>query len=236
MLAQWPADLARSSSPEQVPVSPLPLLKLAKALVRLKSPPRGQNGSPEFLRPARGFLTAVLPSLSWIHGPFPAIKFVVSPSSSMPNSGDPGPPSSRLPQLRRPHRRGEEQCRPQPFTPPRSDPLRPIQIAWPGPRVPLRARAPDTLAHQLAPLAVIRPPWSDPLRPIQIARPGPRVPLHVRTPWCLARLSAPKPPSAGPARSVCSPPLSLTPLARLSALAHPCACALGRRSNLSRWF
>jgi hypothetical protein len=31
VLAWWPADLARSSSPEQVPVSPLPLLKLAKA-------------------------------------------------------------------------------------------------------------------------------------------------------------------------------------------------------------
>jgi hypothetical protein len=49
-------------------MSPLPLLKLAKALVRLKPPPRGQNGSPEFLRPARGLLTTVLPSLpvdSW---------------------------------------------------------------------------------------------------------------------------------------------------------------------------
>jgi hypothetical protein len=68
VLARWLADLARSSSPEQVPVSPLPLLKLAKALARLRTPPRGRNGSPEFLRPARGFLTAVLPSLlvdSW---------------------------------------------------------------------------------------------------------------------------------------------------------------------------
>ena len=63
VLARWQVDLARSSSPEQVPVSPLPLLKLAKALACLKSPPRGRNGSPEFLRPARGFLTVVLPSL-----------------------------------------------------------------------------------------------------------------------------------------------------------------------------
>jgi hypothetical protein len=49
-------------------MSPLPLLKLAKALARLKSPPRGRNGSPVFLRPAQDFLTAVLPSLqvdSW---------------------------------------------------------------------------------------------------------------------------------------------------------------------------
>jgi hypothetical protein len=71
-------------------VSPLPLLKLAKALARLKFPPRGRNGSPEFLRPARDLLTAVLPSLSpWIRGLFPAIEFVVAPSSPLPNSSDP---------------------------------------------------------------------------------------------------------------------------------------------------
>jgi hypothetical protein len=49
-------------------MSPLPLLKLAKALARLKFPPRGQNRSPEFLWPARDSLTVVLPSLpvdSW---------------------------------------------------------------------------------------------------------------------------------------------------------------------------
>jgi hypothetical protein len=44
-------------------MSPLPLLKLAKALARLKSPPHGRNRSPEFLSPARDLLTAVLPSL-----------------------------------------------------------------------------------------------------------------------------------------------------------------------------
>jgi hypothetical protein len=49
-------------------VLPLPLLKLAKALERLKSPPHGRYGSPELLRPTGGFLTAVPPSLpvdSW---------------------------------------------------------------------------------------------------------------------------------------------------------------------------
>ncbi|PWZ12633.1 hypothetical protein Zm00014a_005026 [Zea mays] len=30
------------------------------------------------------------PLCLWIHGPFPAIEFVVAPSSSLPNSGDPG--------------------------------------------------------------------------------------------------------------------------------------------------
>jgi hypothetical protein len=52
-------------------MSPLPLLKLAQALSRLKSPPRGQNGSLELLQPARGFLTAVLPSLPVDSWPLP---------------------------------------------------------------------------------------------------------------------------------------------------------------------
>jgi hypothetical protein len=68
VLVRWPADLARSSSPEDVPMSPLPLLKPTQALAHLKSPPRDWNGSPELPRPARGLLTAVLPSLpvdSW---------------------------------------------------------------------------------------------------------------------------------------------------------------------------
>jgi hypothetical protein len=71
-------------------VLPLPLLKLAQALARLKSPPRGRNGSPELLRPARGFLTAVLPSLPVDSGLFPDIEFAVAPSPSLPNSCDPG--------------------------------------------------------------------------------------------------------------------------------------------------
>jgi hypothetical protein len=146
------------------------------------------------------------------------------------------PPSSRLPQLRRPHHRGEEQCRPQPFTPPRSDPLRPIQIARPGPRVPFRARAPDALARLLAPPTAVRPPGLIPS--VQFRSHGPDRGYRFANvrPGALARLSAPKPPGAGPARSAHSPPLSLMPLARLSVLACPRARALGRRSNLSRWF
>jgi hypothetical protein len=62
------------------------------------------------------------------------------------------------------------------------------------------------------------------------------IPLRARTPDALARLSAPKSPGAGPARSVRSPPLPLTPLTRLSVLALPRARALGHRSNLGRWF
>jgi hypothetical protein len=70
-LAQWPADLARSSSPVLVPKVHLPLLKPAQALARLKSPPCGRNRSPEFLRPARDLLTTVLPSLPVDSWPLP---------------------------------------------------------------------------------------------------------------------------------------------------------------------
>jgi hypothetical protein len=71
VLARWPVDLARSSSPVLVPKVHLPLLKLAKALAHLKSPPRGWNGSPELPRLARDLLTAALPSLPVDSWPFP---------------------------------------------------------------------------------------------------------------------------------------------------------------------
>jgi hypothetical protein len=71
MLAWWPADLARSSSPALVPKVPLPLLKLAKAFARLKPPPHGRDSSPELLRPARDLLSAVLPSLPEDSWPLP---------------------------------------------------------------------------------------------------------------------------------------------------------------------
>jgi hypothetical protein len=71
VLARWPVDLARSSSPVLVPKVHLPLLKPAQALARLKSPPRGRNRSPELLRPARGLPTAVLPSLPVDSWPLP---------------------------------------------------------------------------------------------------------------------------------------------------------------------
>jgi hypothetical protein len=78
-------------------------------------------------------------------------------------------------------------------------------------------------------------PWSDPLRPIQIARLRSRITLPAHAPDALARLPAPKPSGAGPARSACPPPLSLT-LPGPPVSARPLARALGRRSNLSRWF
>jgi hypothetical protein len=43
---------------------------------------RSYSGPPETFSPSFSLLCP------WIHGPFPAIKFAVAPSSSLPNSGD----------------------------------------------------------------------------------------------------------------------------------------------------
>ena len=45
---------------------------------------RSFSGPPETLSPSFS------PLCPWIHVPFPAIEFTVAPSSSLPNSGDPG--------------------------------------------------------------------------------------------------------------------------------------------------
>jgi hypothetical protein len=94
----------------------------------------------------------------WIHGPFPAIEFAVAPSSSLPNSGDLGATLARASlnsgDLTAAERNSAARSRPSLWP----DPLRPIQIARPGPRVPLCAHAPDALARLSAPPAVVRPP------------------------------------------------------------------------------
>jgi hypothetical protein len=163
-------------------VSPLPLLKLAKALARLKSPPHGRNGSSELLRPARGFLSAVLPSLPWIHGPFPAIEFAVAPSSSLPNSGDHGATLARA------SLNSGDLIAAERNSATLSHPFPPVLI----PSVRFRTHGPDRgyrFTHECLPpwpACQCHPqpsaPWSDPLRPIQISRPGPQVPLRARTP------------------------------------------------------
>jgi hypothetical protein len=154
-----------------------------------------------------------------------------------PTPATPEPPSSRLPQLRRPPCRGEEQHRPQSFTHPRFDPLRPIQIERPRPRVPLRARAPDAQARMSAPPASVRHPWSDPLRPIQITWPGPRdTASRTRglTPWPACQRSSPL--ALGPLGQLALPLFRRHSLPHLSMLTRSRMRALGRISNLSRWF
>jgi hypothetical protein len=87
--------------------------------------------------------------------PSPPLSSPWRPLPLCPTPATPDPPSSRLPQLRRPHRRREEQRLPQPINPPPSDRLRPILIARPGPRVPLRARAPCALGPPVS----AQTPW-----------------------------------------------------------------------------
>jgi hypothetical protein len=45
---------------------------------------RSSSGPPEAFSPPFS------PLCLWIHGPFPAIEFAVAPSSSLPNSSNPG--------------------------------------------------------------------------------------------------------------------------------------------------
>jgi hypothetical protein len=70
----------------------------------------------------------------WIHGPFPAIEFAVAPSSSLPNSNDPGATLARAclnsGDLTAAKRSGAARSR----LFPRSDPLSLIQIERPGPQ------------------------------------------------------------------------------------------------------
>jgi hypothetical protein len=44
-----------------------------------------------FSGPPETFSLSFSPLCPWIHGPFPTIEFVVAPSSSLLNFGDPGP-------------------------------------------------------------------------------------------------------------------------------------------------
>ena len=46
--------------------------------------------------PPKAFSPPFSPLCPWIHGLFPAIEFVVAPSPSLPNSGDPGATLARV--------------------------------------------------------------------------------------------------------------------------------------------
>jgi hypothetical protein len=74
------------------------------------------------------------PLCPWIHGLFPAIEFTVAPSSSLPNSDDPGATLARASlnagDLTAAERSGAARSR----LFPRSEPLCPIQIEQSGPR------------------------------------------------------------------------------------------------------
>jgi hypothetical protein len=184
--------------------------------------------------PPEAFSPLFSPLYSWIHGPFPAIEFAVAPSSSLPNSGDPEDTLARASlnssDITAAERNSATRSRPSPW----SDPLRPIQIAWPGPRVPLRARALDTLARLSAPPAAILPPGLIPSVRFRSHGPdrGYRFAPARLTPWPASQ--RPNPLALGPLGQRALPLCHWHSLARLSALARLCTRALGRRSNLSR--
>jgi hypothetical protein len=159
--ARCPAIPTSSSAWALAQGVPPPPLELARALSRPIAPSGGWDSSPELLRHARDLLFVVLPSLPSDSWPPPRHwvrcgALSLSAQLWRPRSH----PSSRLPQPRRPHRRGEEQRRPQPFAPPWSDPLRPIFITRPRSQIMLRARTPDALAR----LSASKPPSAGPTR------------------------------------------------------------------------
>jgi hypothetical protein len=174
------------------------------------------SGLPETLSPPFS------PLYPWIHGLFPAIEFTVAPSSPLPNSGDPvatlACASLNSGNFTAAERSGAACSR----LFPRSDPLRPILIERLGPRVPLRARAPDALSRLSAPPAAAHPSRSNFPRLILIERLGP------------LQLSV-SPLALGPLGQRALPFVADTPCpACQRSPAH--TRALGRRSNLGRRF
>jgi hypothetical protein len=115
-------------------VSPLPLLKLAKALRALSPLPVAEMAHRSFSGPPETFSQPFYPLCPWIHGLFTTTEFVVAPSSPLPISGDPGDTlacaSLNSGELTTAERSGTARSR----LFPRSDFPRPILIAWPGPR------------------------------------------------------------------------------------------------------
>jgi hypothetical protein len=207
--------------------------------------------------PPKTFSLPFSPLCPWIHGPFAAIEFIVAPSSSLPNSGDPGATVARaclnsgdLTVVER-----SSAARSHLFS---LGLIPSVQFRLNGPDrgIPLRVRTPDALARLSAPPASAHPsrsdfspsdldrmaqtrsdplgPPSDPFGPPSDPSPS-DLDRTVRTPSdpC-SRLF----PLWRRARSVSVlySPLSLTPLSRLSVLARPRAHALSRRSNLGRRF
>jgi hypothetical protein len=195
---------------------------------------RSCSGPPETFSPPFS------PLCPWIHGLFPAIEFIVAPSPSLPNSGDPRATLARarlnFGDLTAAERNDAARSRLFPGLIPsvrfRSNGL--------DRGIPLRARAPDALTHLSVPPAAAHPSRSDFPRPILIERLGPpRTPPSdldrtARTPsdpcscpfplWCWEH-----------SVSALSPSVADTPCPACQRSPAP-ARALGRRSNLSRWF
>jgi hypothetical protein len=126
-----------------------------------------------FSGPLEVFSPPLFPLCPWIRGLFPTIEFAVAPSSPLPNTGDPRVTLACVclnsGDFTAAERSGTARSR----LFPRSDPLRLIQIERLGPRVPLRARAPNALTHLSASPASTHPSRSDFPRLILIEQFGP---------------------------------------------------------------
>jgi hypothetical protein len=172
----------------------------------------------------------------------------VAPSSPLPNSSDPGATlacaSLNSGGFTAAERSGATRSR----LFPRSDPLRPIQIERPGPRLPLRARTPNALAHLSVPFIAAHHSRSDFPHPILIERLGPPRTPSDPPPFDLDRTARTSSDPLGPARIpvVARFPLARCPLGQhtlpptVADTPYPAyqrsparARALGRRSNLN---
>jgi hypothetical protein len=128
---------------------------------------RSFSGPPETFSPPFSLLCP------WIHGLFPTIEFAVVPSSSLPNSGDPGATLACDSLNSGDFTAAERSDAAHSRLFPRSDPLCLIQIERLRPWVLLRARAPDALDRLSAPPVAAHPSRPNFLRPILIERLGP---------------------------------------------------------------
>jgi hypothetical protein len=123
-------------------VSPLPLLKLAKALARLKPLPMARMAHRSYFGPPEALSPPFSPPCLWIRGLFPANEFTVAPPSSLSNSGDPGATLARASLNSGDFTTRRGAAPPAAVRPPRSDPLHPIQIERLRSQITLRARTP----------------------------------------------------------------------------------------------
>jgi hypothetical protein len=120
--------------------------------------------------PPEAFPPPFSPLCPWIRGLFPAIEFVVVPSPSLPNSGDPRATLARACLNSGDFTTAERRGAARSCLFHRSDLLRLIQIERLGLRVLLRARVPNALTHLSAPPAAAHSSRSDFPCPILIKR------------------------------------------------------------------
>jgi hypothetical protein len=155
--------------------------------------------------PPETFSPPFSPLCPWIHGIFPAIEFVVAPSPSLPNSGDPRATLARACLNSGDFTAAERSAPPAAVCFPDLIPSVRSRSNVQDRGIPLRARTPDALDRLSAPPAAAHHPGLIFPRPILIERLGPpRTPSDpLGPPWTPVAICFPT--GAGPARSARSP-------------------------------